>query len=347
MKLFSNNNNFFGLDIGTNSIRVVQLNGIDRSKPKDLLRYAYSPIDSKLVFSESKVDRAQLSQNLKDLVLKAGITTKNVAVGLSSGRVFTAVVDIDKLKESEMAKSISYQADVFIPTSIEDSIIDWAILGESPKDKTKADLLLSSTTKDFTISQLDLIESAGLNVIAFEPDVMAISRSLVPLSNMDTVVIVDIGARSTDLVVLFNNLPHLARSISIGGDTIVRAVAQNLNSEISQAEQFLYKFGISKDKIEGQIYQAAISTIESLMIEIEKSIKFFNERYVNQKITKIIVAGVGAIIPELPVFVANRFSISVEIGNAWTNVNFNPEIRAQLMAVSNQFSVAVGLAERY
>ncbi len=347
MKLFSNNNNFFGLDIGTNSIRIVQLSGSDKSKPKDLIRYAYSPIDSKLVFSESKVDRSRLVQNIKDLVTKANINTKNVAVGIDSSKVFTAVVDIDKLKDSELAKSINYQADVFIPTSIEDSIIDWAVLGESPKDKTKLDLLLSSTTKDFAISQLELIESAGLNVIAFEPDVMAISRSLVPPSDTESIVIIDIGARSTDLVILFDNLPHLARSIATGSDALSRAVAQNLNSELSQAEQFLYKFGLSKDKIEGQVYQAVIATVESLMVEVDKSIKFFYERYENKKVNKIIIAGAGAIIPEFPVFIANRFGISVEIGNAWTNVNYNPTIRAELMAISNQFSVAVGLAERY
>ncbi len=347
MSILSGNKNFFGLDIGTGSIRIVQLSGDDRTRQKTLVRYAYAPVDSKIIFSEAKSDKDKLSQYIKSLVTQSNIDTKNVAVGISSSRVFTAVVDIDKLKDSELAKSITYQADAFIPTPINDSIIDWAVVGESPRDKTKYELLLSSTTKDYTTAQLDMIEMAGLNVIAFEPDIMAITRSLVNHATNDVSLIIDIGSRSTDVVVVVNDSPRLSRSIPIGNEAFVRAVAQNLNSEVAQAEQFLYKFGMSQDKLEGQIYQSVIMTIENLMNEIDKSIKFFNDRYVGVKISKVIVAGSVAIIPDFPLFVANRLAIPVEIADAWHNVLYDTTLRSELMSISNQFSVAVGLAERY
>ena len=340
-----NNKKFFGLDIGTNGIRLVQLENSPNGAKKTLVKYAHVPVDSKIIFSEGKADRDLLSGTIKDLITKANMNTKNVAVGLSSNKVFTAIVDVDKLKPAELKKSIEFQADAFIPTPIEDSIIDWSILGDSPKDITKFELLISSTTKDYATAQLELIEAAGLNVVAFEPDVLAISRSLVNPGSQDVVMIIDIGNRYTDLVILIQNNLRLSRSIPIGADTFIKAVAQNLNSEIAQSEQFLYKFGMAKDKLEGQIYQSLIGSVENLMVELDKSIKFFNSRYQN-KISKIIVAGTGAILPEFPLYVANRFGVAVEIADAWLNVAYDPSLRPDLMAISNQFSVAVGLAER-
>ena len=340
-----NNKKFFGLDIGTNGIRLVQLENSPNGAKKTLVKYAHVPVDSKIIFSEGKADRDLLSGTIKDLITKANMNTKNVAVGLSSNKVFTAIVDVDKLKPAELKKSIEFQADAFIPTPIEDSIIDWSILGVSPKDITKFELLISSTTKDYATAQLELIEAAGLNVVAFEPDVLAISRSLVNPGSQDVVMIIDIGNRYTDLVILIQNNLRLSRSIPIGADTFIKAVAQNLNSEIAQSEQFLYKFGMAKDKLEGQIYQSLIGSVENLMVELDKSIKFFNSRYQN-KISKIIVAGTGAILPEFPLYVANRFGVAVEIADAWLNVAYDPSLRPDLMAISNQFSVAVGLAER-
>ena len=341
------NKKFFGLDIGTNAIRLVQLDSkASQTGLKNLVKYAHTPVDSKIIASDSKADRDQLSGIIKNLITQANLNTKNVAVGMPSSKVFTAIVDVDKLKQSEMKKSIEFQADAFIPTPLESSIIDWTIIGDSPKDVTKSELLISSTTTDYATSRLELIEAAGLNVIAFEPDVLAISRALIQSQSNEVILIVDIGTRYTDIIVLINNNLRLSRSIPIGSESLVKSVAQNLNSELNQAEQFLFKFGLSQDKLEGQIYQSVINTIENLMSEVDKSIKFFYSRYQNIKITKVIVSGAGAILPEFPLFVANYLKVAVEIGNAWLNVGFDMTLRPDLMAISNQFTVAVGLAER-
>ena len=50
--------------------------------------------------------------------------------------------------------------------------------------------------------------------------------------------------------------------------------------------------------------------------------------------------------PEFPLFLANRFGLNVEIGNAWRNVNYSQDKQNDLLAISNHFGVAAGLAER-
>lgn len=344
MSLLSGVSAFFGLDIGTTAIRLVELRG--NGTVKNLVKYAYVPVDSKIVLSDAKSDQQKLAQIIKDLMAQAHMTTRNVAVGVPSQRVFTAVVDFERLPQAELAKAIQYQADSLIPTPLDLSKIDWAVIGDSPKDPTKVEVLLSSVENNFVEQRLDLLESIGLDVIAFEPDNLALTRALIGQDNAAPQMVLDIGSKSTDLVVTMNGAPRLTRSIPTGAEAIIRSASQNLNIDDKQARQFVFKFGLGKDKLEGRIYEAIIGTVDILTGEIEKSIKFFQSRYTDTKISRVIVTGGASALPEFPLYLANKFGLEVEIGNAWRNVAFAPERQNELLAVSNHFGVAAGLAER-
>jgi len=344
MSILSGINDFFGLDIGANAVRLVQLSGTGPTK--SLVKYAYVPLDSNIAISDSKNDQQKLMQIIKNLVDQAKLGTHNVAVGLPSQKVFTTVVDIERLPEAELARSISLQADSLIPTPLAESKLDWALLGDSPVDKTKVEILLSSVTNEYIERRLDMLEAIGLNVIAFEPDNLALARSMLPPEAIAVQMVVNIGSKSTDLVICMGGAPRLTRSIPTGVEAIVKAATQNLNIDDNQAEHFIYKFGLTQDKLEGQVYQSIIGTVDSLLTEIEKSIKFFTTRYTGAKMERIIVTGGASTIPSLPNYLANKFGIEIEIGNAWRGVAYAADRQDELSAISNQFGVAVGLAER-
>jgi type IV pilus assembly protein PilM len=344
MELLSGVTNFFGLDIGSTAIRVVQLRGTGASRA--LERYGFVPIQDTSTISDANTDMTKTAQQVRELLAKIGITTKNVAVNLPSGKVFTTVVDWDKLPPDDLAKALRYQADSIIPTPLAESKMDWAIIGDSPKDPKKIEVLLSSAPNQYIEARLSMLESIGLNVIAFEPDSMALCRALIPLDAQTPHLVLDIGSIATDLIITMKGAPRLVRSIPIGTQVFVRAAMQGLNVDAAQAEQFVFKFGVSHDKLEGKIYAAIIGTIDVLMSEVEKSIKFFQGRYVDTNIDKIIVTGGASSLPELPLYIANRFGMNVEIGNAWRNVSFAAAQQNELAALSNHFAVAVGLAER-
>lgn len=344
MSILSGISDFIGLDIGTTAVRVVELKGKDSAK--SLHKYGQVAIDRKTSISDSRSDQQNLAQVVHDLLTQTGITTKNVAVGIPSSKVFTAVFDFERLSLDDLKKTLKYQADSMIPTPLDESKVDWALLGDSPIDKTKIEILLSSVPNKLVESRLDVLESIGLNVVAFEPDNLALVRAMLPQEAAAPQMVLDIGYTSTDLVIVMNGAPRLTRSIPTGTEAFIKAAAQNLSIEKSQAEQFVFKFGLSKDKLEGQIHQAIISTVDLLIAEIEKSIKFFQGRYLNSPLQRIVVTGGASTLPEFPLYVANKFSISVEIGNAWRNVAFSPNRQNELLAVSNYYGVAAGLAER-
>jgi type IV pilus assembly protein PilM len=343
MSILSGVSSFFGLDIGTTAVRLVELHGTGQ---KSLVKYAYVPIDSKLSVSDSKNDQQRLAQVIAQLVAQARVTTKNVAVGIPSQRVFSTVADIDTVPAAELAKAIRFQADSLIPTPLAESKIDWALLGTSPADKTKQEILLSSVPNAFVESRLDMLESIGLNVIAFEPDNLALARAMSSDDMQTPQLIIDMGQKGTDLVIVWAGLPRLTRAIPTGMEALIRAAMQNLNTDEKQAEQFVMKFGLNKDKLEGQVFQAIVGAVDMLTSEIEKSIKFFQTRYTETKLERIVVTGGASVLPEFPLYLANKFSLNVEIGNAWRNVQFASDRQNELLAISNQFGVAVGLAER-
>lgn len=342
--LLSGHTEFFGLDIGSTAIRLVELKGTGTG-PKALVKYAYVPLEGNLALSDSKADQQKLAQSITQLVKQSGVSTKNVAVGIPSSKVFTAVADVERLPLHELAKAIPLQADSFVPTPLAESKMDWALVGDSPTDKTKQEIILSSVTNKYVEDRLDMLESIGLNVVAFEPDNLAMARALAA-PDAAPQLILDVGRTTTDLVILTNGEPHLTRNIATGMEAIIRAAKQNLNVDDKQAEQFVFKFGMSKEKLEGQVYQAINGVVDILVGEIEKSIKFFQTRYTDAKIERMIVTGGAAVMPEFPLYLANKFGANVEIGNAWRNVSFSRDRQNELLAISNQFSVVVGLAER-
>jgi type IV pilus assembly protein PilM len=344
MSLLSGVSDFFGLDMGTTALRAVQLKGAGPVKALD--RYGQIDAEAVVALSDAKVDKQKVVELIQQLLKQSGITTKNVAVNLPSQRVFTTVIDMDKMSASDLAKTIHFQAESFIPTPPAESKIDWAIIGDSPKDPKKIEVLISSVPNNFAEARLDLLESAGLNVIAFEPDGIALIRAIIPSDAVNPQMVLDIGSTATDLVISMNGAPRLTRAIPTGSAAFVKAAQQAMSIDEAQADQFVFKFGMSKDKLDSQVYNAIVGTVDSLMAEIEKSIKFFQSRYPDNKLERIIVTGGASVMPELPLYIANKFSINVEIGNSWRNVSFPPGQQNELLSVSNHFAVAAGLAER-
>src|SRR5690606_33656425 len=156
---------------------------------------------------------------------------------------------------------------------VAESKIDWANLGDSPKEQGKVEVLLTSVPNEYVESRLDLLESIGLNVIAFEPDNLALARAMAAPDAANPQVVVEVGQNSTDIVVILNGAPRLTRSIPTGAEAIVRAAVQNLSIDPQQAHQFVYKFGLSKDRLEAQVHNAIVSTVDIIVTEIDKSIK--------------------------------------------------------------------------
>ena len=344
MKLIKGLGDFFGLDIGTNAVRVVQLSRTGAGW--SLVHYGYTPVDSKITSGDSPEARRRLGEAIMTAVGQAGIRTSNVAIGLPSNKTFSTVIDVPKVSEQELRAMMKYQVDQYIPMSSDEAEVDWVLLGESLHAQNQYEVLLTSTSKTYAEERLELVEGLGFNVIAEEPDAIAMVRSLSVTDSQDARLIIDMGENSTDLAVVYNGAPRLIRMIPTGLSSLVRAAVQNLNVQEDQARQFILKFGLAPDRLDGQVLRAIDSTLDSFSSELIKSIKFFQTRYPNTAVSGILLSGFGSVIPQLDSYVMNKAGIQSIVADPWQRVQVSQSDQQQLAPIASEFAIAVGLAQR-
>ncbi len=326
-------------------MRIVQLSG-GESRGWSLSKYAYVPIDPKLTQDTSDIGKKRLGEAILGAVNQAGIKTKNVAVGLPAGKTFTSIVETDTLPEKELAKAFKYEIDKYVPMPMGDAKADYVIIGPSPNDPARTEVIVSSIAKDYAESVMEMIEKTGLNIIAMEPEPLAMARSLSIRGAIDATMVVDFGEKSTDLVIVFKDQPRLVRSIPGGFGTLVKTVASSLDVREDQARQFILKFGLAEDKVEGQVFKILSGPLDNYASELAKSVRFFQTKYLNGKVGGIVLSGYAGIIPLFAEYIEARTNVPTMSGNPWQYVRTNQNQQTALAPVSSEFAVAVGLSER-
>lgn len=335
---------FFALDIGTDALRMVQLSG-NAAHGFILERFAYVPVSRQVLQDSSDAGRRKLGETIKSVADQAGIKTKNIALGMPSSKTFTTIIEIPTQDKKSMEKIIKYHADQYIPMPIDDAKVDYVILGPSPNDPKVSEVLLSCTAIAYAEERMESVEAFGFNLVAQEPDPLAMSRSLMPPGLTDARLIIDYGEDSTDLSIVYG-APRLVRMLPGGLSVLVRTVANSLNVKESQARQFILKFGLAQDKLDGQVFKALDQTLENFAAELTKSIRFFQTKYPTVKVGGIVLSGFAGIIPFLSEYLEAKTGVQTTQGNPWQMVRVTLQQQQALSQVAAEFAVAIGLAER-
>lgn len=338
--------NFFALDIGTTAIRVVEL--LHSGNGWNLRHYGVKPINPRIAESTAERDRKLLERAIADVINESGIKTRDVAIGIPSNKMFASVIEVPTASRAELNASIKYQAENYVPMRVDEAKIDWAIIGPSPSAPDKTEVLIASVLNTFTEARLDMLENdLGLNVIAIEPDSLALIRALLPDGVTDGRLIVNMEDSATDVIVTLGSAPRLIRSIPVGLNSLVRSAKQNLNIDDKQARQLILKFGLDKTQVDGQIFRAEKSVIDQLETELVKSLKFFMTKYNGIKIGSALVSGYTAALPGFSDIIGEKTNLPVQIATPFQHVTGIPaSVQGQLSQLAPQLAVAVGLAER-
>lgn len=326
-------------------MRIVQLSG-NAQRGWSLLKYAYVPVDQKLVQDSSELGRKRLGEAILTAVNQAGIKTKNIALGLPSNKSFTSIVETDTLPEKELEKAFKYEIDKYVPMAMNDAQADYIVLGPSPNGAAKTEILVASTAKEYAEAQLELVEKIGFNVVAMEPEVLAMARSMTPVGMNDAALLVDFGEHSTDLAIVYQGKPRLVRTIPWAFGLITKTTASSLNVKEEQARQFILKFGLAQDKVEGQVFKVLDGLLDNFAAELVKSVRFFQTRYMNAKVSSIVLAGFAETVPLFAEYIEAKTQIPTMRGNPWQSVRLTPAQQQALSQVSSEFLVAIGLAKR-
>lgn len=341
MGVFSSDNTLIGIDVGSTAVRLVQLRK-GSGKPT-LVSFASAEVPGNLAMSDSKLDMQTLAQIISKLIKSAKINTKNVITALPGASVFSTVIKMPPMSQAELSKAVKYQAEQNIPLKIEDVKIDYQVVRENPATKELAVMIVAAPKMKIERT-LELFSMAELDVEYLETSPISIARALSNPAD-PIVMIVDIGASYTQLSIVENGVVTQVRTLQAAGLSLTRVISKNLGLDATQAEQFKRRFGLSQDKLEGQIYRTIKPLMSNITDEIERSMTFYQNQF-GTTVQKIVLTGGGSRIPEIVTYLKSIYNIEVVYGNPWEKVSFQPELAEKLNQISPEFACAIGLALR-
>lgn len=369
MSFFSKNKTFLGVDIGTASIKVVELASGHNHIPR-LVTYGRAEYTGDATKVDAERDIQRIVTTLKAICSQAHTTSKKVAAALPTFAVFSSVITLPAMSEKELAAAIRWEARKFVPMPLEEMILDWKFLADNPlaaateksagvkddsnksAEQTKTNqtkknirVLLTAAPQNLVKKYLTIFRLSELELLSLETEAFALERSLVGGAH-EVVMVVDLGAVTTDICIIENGIPILNRSIDIGGLTITKAIANSLNVDIKRAEQFKRDIGLNtRGAAAGGIPSTIENTISPIVNEIKYNFSLYQSQS-SQPIDKIILTGGSSFLPMLPEYLENLFQIKVYIGDPWARLSYPEELKPVLDEVGPQFASAIGLAMR-
>ncbi len=334
-----------GLDIGLSTIKAISLS---RQKEGYFLNSAYSmPTPPKGMFSESPLDQENIAKALKKTVDNLKVDTKNVNVALNDSQVYTKVIDMPYLSDSELAMAIRWEAEQNIPVSLSDITLVWSVLRRPPKgaNNEKMQVLLVGAPTTLVAKYQKILELAGLNLSAIETEILAVVRVL-SYSGIPPTIILNIGAISTSLAIIKDNILVFTYSIPTGGNAISRAISADFGLTLSQSDEYKKAYGLSKEGVGQKIGKSTELILSSILGEVKKSIAYFSEKYDGDSmIQQILLSGGTARLPGIDLYFAENLGIETALANPW-KVLASQVVPSDLIYSQSDFTIAVGLAMR-
>lgn len=333
-----------GLDIGSRTIKVVELSG---GGGKYKLKSAGAVAHSNADIAEMKDDKelSSIAQIIKKLYNDAKIGSKDVAICLPETQVYTRMLKFPLLNDQEIASAVKWEAEEYIPIPITEAVIEHQIL-ERREAASPPQVLVSlvAVHRDLVNKYIKVCEMAGLSVVGVETELISTVRSTAP--NSGTIMVVDFGAKSTDMAIAQNKVLYFSRSVPTAGDAFTRAVAQSLGVSAEQAEQYKRTYGLSEDQLEGKVYRSISPIIKSVVEEIKKANHYYQLEVKGQMPSSIALSGGSAGLPNITGVLANQLGIEVEIANPFSQVELDSNAAKDLANYAPIYTAAVGLAMR-
>lgn len=338
-------NTVAGLDIGSHSIKLIEL--AREGDQVALVAAGSMPTPPKALSSTLQADTDALAVAIKQLIHSTGTKTRTVNIALPESKVFTRVIEVPKLSPRELSSAIKWEAEQYIPLPLDQVNVDFTVLDDGKKSgSNKMEVLLVAAPKALVDRYVSIIEISELNVVSAETEIIATSRAIGrSLPNVRSVMIVSLGAQSTDIAILRTGILMFTRSVSAGGEAITRAIAQNLDFNMTQAEEYKRAYGLQQDKLEGKITTAAKPIMDTIIQEVKRAMAFYSEKHKDEHVDTVILSGGTSRLPGMVIYLAQALNCEVQLANPWVGIAKDARFNV-LNTEGANFSIAVGLALR-
>ncbi len=349
---------FVGVDIGTSSVKMVQLK-LEENKAR-LETYGFLDNFGTFEFSDSanrigklKVLDDKIIEIIKKIIKEAGINTNETVMSVPVFSTFSSIIEFPEITNEEIAKAIPFEARQYIPVPLEEVILDWSIVGKKlgkegfgagSAKQFVTQVMLVAIPKDIALKYARIAEAAGLKLKALEAESFATARSLVG-NDKTPVLILDIGFKHSSISIVDKGCVMVNRGIDTGGSEFTKAIGQAMNIDFSRAEALKREVGLGQIGTDQEISKLIVPIIDIIINETFRLINVYMRRN-NRRIEQVIITGGAIELKGLIEYLEKGLNLKVTAGNPWARVIYNPELEMLLREIAPFFSVATGLAMR-
>ncbi len=340
--------NVIGLDIGTSSIKLVELS--EGKTGYRLQSLGISPLPPEAIVDGALMDSVTIIDAIKELVRSAKTKTKEVVTSVSGHSVIVKKVTLPFMSRAELEESIKWEAERYIPFDINDVNLDFQILGTESENPEVMDVLLVAAKKDIINDYVSVLIEAGLNPVIIDVDAFALENMFAvnyETEINETIAMANVGASITNINILKNNISAFTRDIFKGGNYITEEIQRQLHIDYEEAEKIKIgsKLETSQQPMIQEVLQAAS---ETLALEIANSLEFFQSTTTYEKISKIYLSGGGSKVKDFDTILQQQTGIPVETVNPFKKIEFNEKSFdiEYLREIGPMMAVGVGLATR-
>ncbi|MGQ9671748.1 MAG: type IV pilus assembly protein PilM [Candidatus Aminicenantales bacterium] len=351
----SHDKGIVGLDIGSHSIKAVEL-AAKKKKDRDVFevrRIGFELLPHDAIVEGTIIDSTAVIETIKMIFEEGKFKNRNVAISISGNSVIIKKISLPAMDKEELAESIVWEAKHNIPYPYEETNVDYAIL-RPPRgaEERNLDILLVAAKKDKIANYSNVVNQARKNLVAIDVDVFALQNSLEVNYPEDfetkIVAVINVGANITNIAIIERGTSQLFRDLSIGGYFFIENMRKELNISFDDAEKLLK--GIPSKTVATEKAEEVINfNIKDLLDEIDKTFSFYEAGEKREKkIEKIYLSGGLAQLKNIARAFEQKFNIRTEIFNPFRNVRYDekkldPVFQEEMAPL---FGVAVGLATR-
>lgn len=343
---------FVGLDIGTTHVRAAEVehaSGRKGSQPT-LLRYGQVPLPLGAVRDGEVAEPDTIASALRQLWQQAKFSTKDVVLGVGNQRVLVRELEMPAMPMDQIRASLPFQVQDLLPVAIEDALLDYYPTHVSAGANGPAvQGLLVAATKDTVQANTLAAESASLRPVMVDLTGFALSRVQIhgELAGR-TVALVDIGARTTTVVIVAHGVPTFIRMLPSGGQDVTDAVTSTLSCSAPEAEHLKREIGVGMQVHEENLAVAeqVAAVTQTLVESVRNTLVYYAGTHPGAAAELVILSGGGSHLPGLGQYLASASRIRVERGEPLAPFRLarTAPARDALPEVQKECAVSVGLA---
>lgn len=348
MVFFSKSKNVVGLDIGSSAIKLVELKE-KKGGSYSLVKLGSERLSPEAIVDGSIMDSSMVVETIQRLNAGQAVKNSNYATSLSGHSVIIKKITLPAMSPEELAESIQWEAEQYIPFDINDVNLDYVPL-TAPGSADNVDVILVAVKKEKINDYTSVISQTGKVPILVNVDAFALQNAYEVNYEMEegkVLALVNIGASVTNVNVLSGATSMFWRDITFGGNQYTDAIQRELSLSFEQAED-LKRGKPAGDYTIQQVIPILNSVSEDFSGELRKTLDFFTATSGADRVNEIVLAGGGSGVLNLDATLRDKFGIPVSIMDPFRKVTvdesqFNPE---ELAEIAPSMAIAVGLAIR-